>query len=96
MCPISKSQKVLNHTTLMLAQHRLGGITEAQKCSDTGSAWQYEETYNINPLTTNAIFLSDLSKTFISNSSNFLKNKFFLHEFLSSMCYQDTRHFGFF
>ena len=37
---------------------------------------------NLNiPLTTNAIFLSDLSETFFSDSSNFLKNKVFLHGF---------------
>ena len=35
-------------------------------------------------LMTNAIFLSDLSETLISDSSNFLKNKMFLREFFPS------------
>ena len=48
------------------------------------------------PLTTNAIFLSDLSETSISDSSNFLKNKMFLHEFFSFRGYQDIRNFRFF
>ena len=51
---------------------------------------------NISPLTTNANFLSDLSETSISDSSNFLKNKMFLHEFFSSRGYQDIRNFRFF
>ena len=51
---------------------------------------------NISPLTTNANFLSDLSETSISDSSNFLKNKMFLHEFFSFRGYQDIRNFRFF
>ena len=51
---------------------------------------------NFIPLTTNAIFLSDLSETSISDSSNFLKNKMFLHEFFSAKGYQDIRNVRFF
>ena len=50
----------------------------------------------LSPLTTNAIFLSDLSETLISDSSIFLKNKMFLSEFFSSRGYQDIRTFRFF
>ena len=45
---------------------------------------------------TNAIFLSDLSETLISESSNFLKNKMFLREFFSFRGNQDIRNFRFF
>ena len=36
------------------------------------------------PLTTNAESYSDLPEIFTTDSSNFLKNKMFLHEFISS------------
>ena len=35
----------------------------------------------VNPLTTKAESYSDLPEIFTTNSSNFLKNKMFLHEF---------------
>ena len=35
----------------------------------------------LSPLTTNAIFLSDLSQTFTSDSSNLKNKKMFLHNF---------------
>ena len=45
---------------------------------------------------TNAIFLSDLSETFLSDSSNFLKNKMTLHGFFFSSGYEDMENFWFF
>ena len=48
------------------------------------------------PLTTNAIFLSDLSETFFTDSSNFLKNKMFLPGFFFSGGYYDIENFRFF
>ena len=50
----------------------------------------------INPLTTKAESYSDLPEIFTTDSSNFLKNKMFLHEFFSSRGYQDIRNFRFF
>ena len=47
--------------------------------------------YILIPLTTNAIFLSDISETLISDSSNFSKNKMYLREFVSFRGYQDIR-----
>ena len=49
-----------------------------------------------NPLTTNAIFYSDLSQTFFRDSSNFLKNKKFLVGFFFSSGHQDIQNFCFF
>ena len=43
-----------------------------------------EQGGGLIPLTTNAIFLFDLSETFISISLNFFKNKMFLHDFFSA------------
>ena len=55
---------------------------------------EYSGTFN--PLTTNAIFFSDLSQTFFRDSSNFLKNKKFLHGFFFSSGHQDIQNFRFF
>ena len=50
----------------------------------------------LNPLTTKDESYSDLPEIFTTDSSNFLKNKMFLHEFFSSRGYQDIRNFRFF
>ena len=49
----------------------------------------------LSPLTTNAIFLSDLSQTFTSDSSNLKNKKMFLHNVFFSG-HQDIRIFCFF
>ena len=62
-------------------------------CLLPSSAWL--KLY-LSPLTTNAKIFSDLSETFFSDSSNFLKNKMFRHGFFFSSGYKDIGIFLFF
>ena len=48
------------------------------------------------PLTTSTESYSELAEIFTTDSSYFLKNKKFLHEFFSSSGYQETRNLVFF
>ena len=62
-----------------------------------GEVWKVKFSGSkLSPLMTNAIFLSDLSETFLSDSSNFLKNKMFLHGFFFSSGYKDIENSRFF